>query len=178
MEPGKEETILSPIARSWVLPRIFYLQKVCSLSILIALKYSNAEGIVWYTTIYNGRNDSRLGLFSLHAEVKLLLFITRICRRLCRAIYGKLSEQMLSSMANDISIFDICAKYGLNSDLLLLHTRQKLSDDYPIRNAIARGHDLLDMAKKYHSADPGKKYNHALMYSLQIPQRHVQPGLY
>jgi len=51
-------------------------------------------------------------------------------------------------MANDIFPFsDICAKYGLNSDLTFAY-QAELSDDYPIGDTIARGHDLsLDMAK-------------------------------
>ena len=51
-------------------------------------------------------------------------------------------------MANDIFPFsDICAKYGFNSDLVFAY-QAELSDDYPIGDTIARGHDLsLDMAK-------------------------------
>ena len=59
-----------------------------------------------------------------------------------------LSEQLLSSMANDIFPFsDICAKYGFSSDLVFAY-QAELSDDYPIGDTVAKGHDLsLDMAK-------------------------------
>ena len=65
-----------------------------------------------------------------------------------QAYMTELSEQLLSSMANDIFPFsDICAKYGFNSDLTFAY-QAELSDDYPIGDTVARGHDLsLDMAK-------------------------------
>lgn len=60
----------------------------------------------------------------------------------------ELSEQILSSMANDIFPFsDICAKYGINSDLVFAY-QAELGDDFPIGDTVARGHDLSpDMSK-------------------------------
>ena len=60
----------------------------------------------------------------------------------------ELSEQLMSSMANDIFPFsDICAKYGFNSDLVFAY-QAELEDDYPIGDTMAKGEDLsLDMAK-------------------------------
>ena len=51
-------------------------------------------------------------------------------------------------MANDIFPFsDICAKYGINSDLVFAY-QAELGDDFPIGDTVARGHDLSpDMSK-------------------------------
>ena len=60
----------------------------------------------------------------------------------------ELSEQILSSMANDIFPFsDICAKYGINSDLVFA-VSGRAWDDFPIGDTVARGHDLSpDMSR-------------------------------
>ena len=65
-----------------------------------------------------------------------------------QAYMTELSEQILSSMANDIFPFsDICAKYGINSDLVFAY-QAELGDDFPIGDTVARGHDLSpDMSK-------------------------------
>ena len=110
-------------------------------------KYSNAEDSL-FSTIYNGRNDSRLENTVCMLVKTLPVYCKFDPKTTVQAYMAELSEQMLSSMANDIFPFsDICAKYGLNSDLTFAY-QAELSDDYPIGDTIARGHDLsLDMAK-------------------------------
>ncbi|MBD8993110.1 MAG: non-ribosomal peptide synthetase, partial [Blautia sp.] len=101
-----------------------------------------------FSTIYNGRNDSRLENTVCMLVKTLPVYCKFDPKTTVQAYMAELSEQMLSSMANDIFPFsDICAKYGLNSDLTFAY-QAELSDDYPIGDTIARGHDLsLDMAK-------------------------------
>lgn len=110
-------------------------------------KYSNSDDSL-FATIYNGRNDSRLEntvcmlvrhfQFIVHSEDKTTI----------QSYMNGLSEQLVSSMANDIFPFsDICAKYGLNSDLVFAY-QAELSDDYSIGDTVANGVDLsLDMPK-------------------------------
>ena len=139
----KEEAILSYCEKLGVTPNILFT----GLFGILMAKYSNAEDSL-LSTIYNGRNDSRLENTVCMLVKTLPVYCKFDPKTTVQAYMAELSEQMLSSMANDIFPFsDICAKYGLNSDLTFAY-QAELSDDYPIGDTIARGHDLsLDMAK-------------------------------
>ena len=139
----KEEAILSYCEKLGVTPNILFT----GLFGILMAKYSNAEDSL-FSTIYNGRNDSRLENTVCMLVKTLPVYCKFDPKTTVQAYMAELSEQMLSSMANDIFPFsDICAKYGLNSDLTFAY-QAELSDDYPIGDTIARGHDLsLDMAK-------------------------------
>ena len=110
-------------------------------------RYSNSEDSL-FATIYNGRNDSRLENTVCMLVKTLPVYCSCDPKATIQTYMAELSEQLLSSMANDIFPFsDICAKYGFSSDLVFAY-QAELSDDYPIGDTIARGHDLsLDMAK-------------------------------
>ena len=139
----KEDTILSSCEKFGVTPNVLFT----GLFGILMAKYSNSEDSL-FATIYNGRNDSRLEN-TVCMLVKTLPVYSRFePKTTIQAYMTELSEQVLSSMANDIFPFsDICAKYGFNSDLVFAY-QAELSDDYPIGDTIAKGSDLsLDMAK-------------------------------
>ena len=138
-----EDKILSCCEKLGVTPNILFTGVF---GILMA-KYSNAEDSL-FATIYNGRNDSRLENTVCMLVKTLPVYCSFDTKTTIQAYMTELSEQLLSSMANDIFPFsDICAKYGFNSDLTFAY-QAELSDDYPIGDTVARGHDLsLDMAK-------------------------------
>ena len=74
---------------------------------------------VCFATIYNGRNDSRLENTVCMLVKTLPVYCSCDPKTTIQAYMTELSEQILSSMANDIFPFsDICAKYGINSDLV------------------------------------------------------------
>ena len=114
---------------------------------ILATKYSNSEDSL-FATIYNGRNDSRLENTVCMLVKTLPVYCAFEEKTTIQTYMAELSEQLMSSMANDIfPFYDICAKYGINSDFVFAY-QAELSDDYPIGNTIARGQDLsLDMAK-------------------------------
>ena len=138
-----EEKILSCCEKLGVTPNILFT----GLFGILLTRYSNSEDSL-FSTIYNGRNDSRLE----NTVCMLVKTLTVYCKfdkdTTIQAYMTALSEQLLSSMANDIFPFsDICAKYGFSSDLVFAY-QAELSDDYPIGDTVAKGHDLsLDMAK-------------------------------
>ena len=138
-----EEKILSCCEKLGVTPNILFT----GLFGILLTRYSNSEDSL-FSTIYNGRNDSRLEN-TVCMLVKTLPVYCKFDKDTTIQTYmTALSEQLLSSMANDIFPFsDICAKYGFSSDLVFAY-QAELSDDYPIGDTVAKGHDLsLDMAK-------------------------------
>ena len=138
-----EEKILSCCEKLGVTPNILFT----GLFGILLTRYSNSEDSL-FSTIYNGRNDSRLE----NTVCMLVKTLPVYCKfdkdTTIQAYMTAVSEQLLSSMANDIFPFsDICAKYGFSSDLVFAY-QAELSDDYPIGDTVAKGHDLsLDMAK-------------------------------
>ena len=138
-----EDKILSCCEKLGVTPNILFT----GLFGILMSKYANSEDSL-FSTIYNGRNDSRLEDTVCMLVKTLPVYCSFEPKTTIQAYMTELSEQLLSSMANDIFPFsDICAKYGFNSDLTFAY-QAELSDDYPIGDTIARGHDLsLDMAK-------------------------------
>lgn len=138
-----EEKILSCCEKLGVTPNILFT----GLFGILLTRYSNSEDSL-FSTIYNGRNDSRLEN-TVCMLVKTLPVYCKFDKDTTIQVYmTAVSEQLLSSMANDIFPFsDICAKYGFSSDLVFAY-QAELSDDYPIGDTVAKGHDLsLDMAK-------------------------------
>ena len=138
-----EDRILSGCEKLGVTPNILFT----GVFGVLMSKYANSEDSL-FATIYNGRNDSRLENTVCMLVKTLPVYCSFDTKTTVQAYMTELSEQLLSSMANDIFPFsDICAKYGFNSDLVFAY-QAELSDDYPIGDTIARGHDLsLDMAK-------------------------------
>lgn len=114
---------------------------------ILAAKYSNSDDSL-FATIYNGRNDSRLENTVCMLVKTLPVYCTFDDKMTIQTYMTELSEQLVSSMANDIFPFsDICAKYGFSSDLVFAY-QAELSDDYPIGDTVAKGSDLsLDMPK-------------------------------
>ena len=137
------DKILSGCEKLGVTPNVLFT----GLFGILMSRYGNAEDSL-FATIYNGRNDSRLENTVCMLVKTLPVYCSFDSKTTIQAYMTELSEQLLSSMANDIFPFsDICAKYGFNSDLVFAY-QAELSDDYPIGDTIARGHDLsLDMAK-------------------------------
>ena len=137
------DKILSGCEKLGVTPNVLFT----GLFGILMSKYGNSEDSL-FATIYNGRNDSRLENTVCMLVKTLPVYCSFDSNTTIQAYMTELSEQLLSSMANDIFPFsDICAKYGFNSDLVFAY-QAELSDDYPIGDTIARGHDLsLDMAK-------------------------------
>ena len=138
-----EDKVLSCCEKLGVTPNVLFT----GVFGILMSKYANAEDSL-FSTIYNGRNDSRLE----NTVCMLVKTLPVYCRfepqTSIQSYMTELSEQLLSSMANDIFPFsDICAKYGFNSDLTFAY-QAELSDDYPIGDTVAKGHDLsLDMPK-------------------------------
>lgn len=114
---------------------------------ILMAKYSNSDDSL-FATIYNGRNDSRLENTVCMLVKTLPVYCSFEDKTTIQSYMNGLSEQLVSSMANDIFPFsDICAKYGLNSDLVFAY-QAELSDDYSIGDTVANGVDLsLDMPK-------------------------------
>ena len=138
-----EDKILSGCEKLGVTPNVLFT----GLFGILMSRYGNSEDSL-FATIYNGRNDSRLENTVCMLVKTLPVYCSFDSKTTIQAYMTELSEQLLSSMANDIFPFsDICAKYGFNSDLVFAY-QAELSDDYPIGDTVARGHDLsLDMAK-------------------------------
>ena len=138
-----EDKILSCCEKLGVTPNILFT----GVFGILMSRYSNSDDSL-FSTIYNGRNDSRLENTVCMLVKTLPVYCKFEAKTTIQAYMTELSEQLLSSMANDIFPFsDICAKYGFNSDLTFAY-QAELSDDYPIGDTVARGHDLsLDMAK-------------------------------
>ena len=138
-----EKAILACCEKTGVTPNILFT----GLFGILLTKYSNSADSL-FATIYNGRNDSRLENTVCMLVKTLPVYCSFDTKTTIQAYMAALSEQVLSSMANDIFPFsDICAKYGFNSDIVFAY-QAELSDDYPIGDTIAKGSDLsLDMAK-------------------------------
>ena len=138
-----EEKILSYCEKMGVTANVLFT----GLFGVLMTKYSNS-GDSLFATIYNGRNDSRLENTVCMLVKTLPVYCNFEPKTTIQAYMAELSEQVMSSMANDIFPFsDICAKYGFNSDLVFAY-QAELSDDFPIGDTVARGSDLsLDMAK-------------------------------
>ena len=79
---------------------------------ILATKYSNSEDSL-FATIYNGRNDSRLENTVCMLVKTLPVYCAFEEKTTIQTYMAELSEQLMSSMANDIfPFYDICAKYG------------------------------------------------------------------
>ena len=139
----RESVVLSACEKLGVTPNILFT----GLFGVLMTRYSNSEDSL-FATIYNGRNDSRLENTVCMLVKTLPVYCSCDPKATIQTYMTELSEQLLSSMANDIFPFsDICAKYGFSSDLVFAY-QAELSDDYPIGDTIARGHDLSpDMSK-------------------------------
>ena len=138
-----EDKILSCCEKLEVTPNVLFT----GVFGILATKYSNADDSL-FATIYNGRNDSRLENTVCMLVKTLPVYCVFDSKTTIQTYMTELSEQLMSSMANDIFPFsDICAKYGFNSDLVFAY-QAELEDDYPIGDTMAKGEDLsLDMAK-------------------------------
>ena len=138
-----EDKILSCCEKLGVTPNVLFT----GVFGILATKYSNADDSL-FATIYNGRNDSRLENTVCMLVKTLPVYCVFDSKTTIQTYMTELSEQLMSSMANDIFPFsDICAKYGFNSDLVFAY-QAELEDDYPIGDTMAKGEDLsLDMAK-------------------------------
>ena len=138
-----ESLVLSACEKLGVTPNILFT----GVFGILMSRYSNSEESL-FATIYNGRNDSRLENTVCMLVKTLPVYCSCDPKVTIQAYMTELSEQILSSMANDIFPFsDICAKYGINSDLVFAY-QAELGDDFPIGDTVARGHDLSpDMSK-------------------------------
>ena len=138
-----ESLVLSACEKLGVTPNILFT----GVFGILMSRYSNSEESL-FATIYNGRNDSRLENTVCMLVKTLPVYCSCDPKVTIQAYMTELSEQILSSMANDIFPFsDICAKYGINSDLVFAY-QAELGDDFPIGDTVARGHDLsTDMSK-------------------------------
>ena len=96
----KEEAILSYCEKLGVTPNILFT----GLFGILMAKYSNAEDSL-LSTIYNGRNDSRLENTVCMLVKTLPVYCKFDPKTTVQAYMAELSEQMLSSMANDIFPF-------------------------------------------------------------------------
>ena len=115
---------------------------------VVAARFS-CEHEALFTTIYNGRNDSRLE-HTMCMLVKTLPVYTRFDAKTRLSAYlSELQNQLMQSMANDIYPFsEIAAKYGISSDLIFAY-QAELTDDYMIGDTAAIGEDLsLDQPKE------------------------------
>ena len=138
-----EEKILSYCEKMGVTPNTLFT----GLFGILATKYSNSDDSL-FATIYNGRNDSRLENTVCMLVKTLPVYCAFEEKTTIQAYMTGISEQLISSMANDIfPFYDIAAKYGINSDFVFAY-QAELSDDFPIGDTMAKGTDLsLDMAK-------------------------------
>ena len=138
-----EEKILSYCEKMGVTPNTLFT----GLFGVLATKYSNSDDSL-FATIYNGRNDSRLENTVCMLVKTLPVYCAFEEKTTIQTYMTGISEQLMSSMANDIfPFYDIAAKYGINSDLVFAY-QAELSDDFPIGDTMAKGEDLsLDMAK-------------------------------
>ena len=85
---------------------------------------------VTYTTVYNGRNDSRLSnSFTMLVKTLPVMVKTEENRSILKLL-KETQEQLLSSMANDIYSFaEISAAYGLHSDILFVYQGDNFNFD-------------------------------------------------
>ncbi len=115
---------------------------------IVAARFANAHDAL-FTTIYNGRNDSRLENTICMLVKTLPVYVSFDSSTTLQTYMYKLNEQLMTSMANDIYPFaDIAARYGITSDLIFSY-QAELSDDYPLGEFMAKGVDLsLDMPKE------------------------------
>ena len=118
------DKILSGCEKLGVTPNVLFT----GLFGILMSKYGNSEDSL-FATIYNGRNDSRLENTVCMLVKTLPVYCSFDSNTTIQAYMTELSEQLLSSMANDIFPFsDICAKYGFNSDLVFAYQAEQDSD--------------------------------------------------
>ena len=135
-----EEKILSYCEKMGVTPNTLFT----GLFGILATKYSNSDDSL-FATIYNGRNDSRLENTVCMLVKTLPVYCAFEEKTTIQAYMTGISEQLMSSMANDIfPFYDIAAKYGINSDFVFAY-QAELSDDFPIGDTMAKGTDLWKM---------------------------------
>lgn len=115
---------------------------------IVAARFAGTHDAL-FTTIYNGRNDSRLENTICMLVKTLPVYVNFDSSTTIQSYMSRLNEQLMGSMANDIYPFaDIAARYGISSDLIFSY-QAELSDDYPVGDFMARGTDLsLDMPKE------------------------------
>lgn len=115
---------------------------------IVAARFAGSHEAL-FTTIYNGRNDSRLENTICMLVKTLPVYVSFDSSTTVQSYMDRLNEQLMGSMANDIYPFaDIAARYGISSDLIFSY-QAELSDDYPLGDFIAKGTDLsLDMPKE------------------------------
>lgn len=108
---------------------------------IVAARFSG-EREALFTTIYNGRNDSRLE-HTMCMLVKTLPVYTKFdAGTKLNTYYTQLQKQLMQSMAHDIYPFsEISAKFGISSDLIFAY-QAELTDDHPIGDTLAVGEDL------------------------------------
>ncbi len=89
--------------------------------------FSNFEEAV-YTTIYNGRSDSRLSL-CVTMLVKTLPMLVRVSENSDIAeLIGSTQEQLINTMSHDIYSFaEISAAYGIHSDILFVYQGEEFN---------------------------------------------------
>lgn len=84
-------------------------------------RFVNVEDVV-YTTIYNGRSNSRLAT-SISMLVKTLpVYIQTSGNRMVTDMIRQTQEQLMNSMSNDIFSFaEISAAYGIHADIIFAY---------------------------------------------------------
>lgn len=101
----------------------------CGVLGLVIARYNNTEESL-YTTVYNGRNDSRLA----RAATMLVKTIPLLCKtggeRKTSDYFAEVGRQLTQSMAHDIFSFaDITREYGVRSNILFVYQ----GDSFEIR---------------------------------------------
>ena len=88
---------------------------------VVLSRFAYAEEAV-YTTVYNGRNDSRLAsTVSMLVKTLPVVFGTGGETRVTELI-SSVQEQLMNSMANDVYSFaEISAAYGIRSDVIFVY---------------------------------------------------------
>jgi len=92
---------------------------MCSTLGLVLSKFCGTDDPV-FTTVYNGRDDSRIS-DSVVMTVKTLPIICHVAGKTSDYIKG-VSDQIMDSMSNSVmSFLEICNEYGIKSDILFVY---------------------------------------------------------
>lgn len=90
--------------------------------------FTNSEDAI-YTTIYNGRSDSRLST-SVTMLVKTLPVMVHLNEESVYEMIQKTQKQLIDSMSNDIYSFaEISSSYGIHSDILFAYQGSEFTFD-------------------------------------------------
>ncbi|MCQ2973441.1 MAG: amino acid adenylation domain-containing protein [Bacteroidales bacterium] len=121
---------------------------LCSVFGFLLAKYNNIDYSI-FTTIYNGRNDSR-SMRSLSMLVKTLPVVCQIKNQETLKYSSNISEQIFNSMTNDIYSFaEISHEYQVNANVMFIYQ----GDNFDFNSFCDKKVEIIPLNINNHKAD-------------------------